>query len=159
MHSRVREADRVLTGEAFRLRWKFKQPEYLLRQETWEVLPGGVAEQVAVHAQVITKERLADAAVEQVRAKEVESLGFFPQGFGVHHAPAFFGFAKQSKEILGDDQVFARHVGADDQDVQLVPFPRCQVATPGRDLRVGGGQLRAGGLDDILKDERSHAAG
>ena len=65
---------------------------------------------------------------------------------------------QQAKEVLRDHQVFARHVRADDQDVELVPFPRAQVAAPGGDLGVGGIQLRAGGLGDVLQHERRHAA-
>src|ERR1017187_8752864 len=60
----------------------------LVGQQAREILAGGVAQQVAVHAHVVAKECLADAAVEQVGAEEIESLRFLPEGFGIHHAAA-----------------------------------------------------------------------
>ena len=59
-----------------------------LGQQAREVRAGGVAQQVAVHAQVIAKERLADTAVQQVGAEKIEGLRFLPEGFGIHHTSA-----------------------------------------------------------------------
>ena len=95
-----------------------------------------------MHAHVVAEECLTDIAVEQVRAEEIESLWFLPEGFGVHDAVAFGGLVQQAEEVLRHYQILPRHVRADDHHVQAVPFLWAQVLSPGRDLGVGGIQLR-----------------
>src|SRR5947208_2679824 len=82
---------------------------YLFRQQAREVLAGGVAQQVAVHAHVVAKESLADTAVEQVGAEEIETLRFLPEGFGAHDSAAISWPVKQATEVLCNHQGLAWH--------------------------------------------------
>src|SRR5579883_1827564 len=70
-------------------------------QQNRQILFRRLAEQVPVHPQGIAEERLPDRTVKQMRAEQVQSFRFVPEGLGVYDSMALFGFVQQAKKVLG----------------------------------------------------------
>eukprot|EP00179_Madagascaria_erythrocladioides_P002793 CAMPEP_0198319162 /NCGR_PEP_ID=MMETSP1450-20131203/8362_1 /TAXON_ID=753684 ORGANISM="Madagascaria erythrocladiodes, Strain CCMP3234" /NCGR_SAMPLE_ID=MMETSP1450 /ASSEMBLY_ACC=CAM_ASM_001115 /LENGTH=165 /DNA_ID=CAMNT_0044022519 /DNA_START=66 /DNA_END=558 /DNA_ORIENTATION=- len=81
------------------------------------------AEQVAVHARAVAKERLADAAVDEVRAEQVEArVGVAREALAVHNA-ATVGLRRVegAREVLQAREAAPRHVVAVLQQHRAAP--------------------------------------